>query len=41
MLYVKFENPFFLKNMVIYFLNGGADVDLGVSGMERGLVGGC
>jgi len=28
MLYVGFENPFFLKNMVVYFLNGGTDVVL-------------
>ena len=40
MLYVEFENPFFLKNMVVYFLNGGTDVVL-VQGWKRDLVGGC
>ena len=41
MLYVEFENPFFLKNMVVYFLNGGTDVVLVFQGWKRGLVGGC
>ena len=28
---MEFENPFFLKNRVVYFLNDRIDLDFGIS----------